>query len=123
MAIELILTGDELFVNADMGKIQQVLYNLLDNAIKYSPENTTVTIRVFSGEMFAGIEIRDRGAGIPEEEIPQIFARFYRGKHVAYEDGVGVGLFLAREIVEGQGGYIKVISNAGGSRFQVFLPR
>lgn len=95
----------------------------MDNAIKYSPENTSVTIRVFSYEMFAGIEIRDRGTGIPEEEIPHVFARFYRGKNVAGEDGVGVGLFLARQIVEGQGGYIKVLSNAGGSRFQVFLPR
>lgn len=123
MTLELQTDGDGTTAVFDSKWTQEAVGNILDNAIKYSPENTTVTIRVFSGEMFAGIEIRDRGAGIPEEEIPQIFARFYRGKHVAYEDGVGVGLFLAREIVEGQGGYIKVISNAGGSRFQVFLPR
>lgn len=103
---------------------QEAVGNILDNAIKYSPADTSVRIRVFSYEMFACIEIKDCGAGIAEEEIPHIFARFYRGKNVQDEDGVGVGLFLARQIIEGQGGYIRVVSKLGkGSRFQVFLPR
>ena len=103
---------------------QEAVGNILDNAIKYSPADTSVWIRVFTYEMFACIEIKDCGAGIAEEEIPHIFARFYRGKNVQDEDGVGVGLFLARQIIEGQGGYIRVVSKLGkGSRFQVFLPR
>lgn len=98
--------------------------NILDNAIKYSPGNSVIEIRVFTYEMFAGIEIADHGAGIAEEEIPLIFSRFYRGKNVQEEDGIGVGLFLARQIIEGQGGYIRVVSKPGkGSRFQLFLPR
>lgn len=103
---------------------QEALGNILDNALKYSPDGTEVRILVFSYEMFAGIEIADHGAGIPEEEVPHIFSRFYRGANVHDEQGVGVGLYLARQIIEGQGGYIKVRTRVGaGSRFQVFLPR
>lgn len=124
ITLELQTDGDGTTAVFDSKWTQEAVGNILDNAIKYSPENTSVIICVFSYEMFAGIEIRDHGAGIPGEEIPYIFARFYRGKNVAYEDGVGVGLFLARQIVEGQGGYIRVTSKPGqGSRFQVFLPR
>lgn len=98
--------------------------NILDNAIKYSPAGLKVGIRAFSHEMFACIEVKDQGTGIEEEEIPLIFSRFYRGKNVQDADGAGVGLFLARQIIEGQGGYIRVVSKPGkGSRFQVFLPR
>lgn len=103
---------------------QEALGNILDNALKYSPSGGEVRILVFSYEMFAGIEIADHGAGIPEEEVPRIFSRFYRGANVRDEQGVGVGLYLARQIIEGQGGYIKVRTRVGaGSRFQVFLPR
>lgn len=111
-------------VRCDGKWTQEALGNILDNAIKYSLRGGAVNVRVFSYEMFAGIEIADRGPGILEEEIPHIFARFYRGKNVRDREGVGVGLYLARQIIEGQGGYIKVISKVGeGSRFQVYLPR
>ncbi|MCM1282827.1 MAG: HAMP domain-containing histidine kinase [Muribaculaceae bacterium] len=103
---------------------QEALGNILDNAVKYSHAGTLVTMRLFSYEMFSCVEIEDEGVGISEEEIPRIFARFYRGKNVRDDEGVGVGLFLSRRIVETQGGYIKVLSRVGsGSRFQVFLPK
>ena len=98
--------------------------NILDNALKYSPAGSQVSVSLFSYEMFGGIEIADCGVGIPEDEIPRIFSRFYRGRNVHDQEGIGVGLYLARQIIEGQGGYIKVVSKPGeGSRFQVFLPR
>ena len=103
---------------------QEAACNLLDNALKYSPPNAKVCVRIFSYEMFAGIEIKDYGAGIPAKEIPQIFARFYRGTNVHDREGIGVGLYLARQIIEGQGGFIKVRSKVGrGSCFQIYLPR
>lgn len=117
-------TAEAVTARFDRKWTQEALGNILDNALKYSPGGGQVRIVVFAYEMFAGIEIADQGIGIPEEEIPHIFSRFYRGTNVRDEQGVGVGLYLARQIIEGQGGYIKVKSKVGaGSRFQVFLPR
>lgn len=103
---------------------KEAVFNILDNALKYSPKGSTVSINVKSYELFACLEIKDEGMGIEEEEIPKIFGRFYRGKAVRNEEGVGIGLYLARQIVESENGYIKVISKPGkGARFQVFLPK
>lgn len=101
----------------------EAVYNILDNGIKYSGEGTTVYIEEFSYEFFSGIRITDQGIGISEEEIPLLFGRFYRGRSAHDKEGIGVGLFLAREIVENNGGYIKVTSQVGtGSRFDVCFP-
>lgn len=103
---------------------KEAVFNILDNALKYSQEGSTVFINIRAYELFACIEIKDEGMGIEEEEIPKIFGRFYRGKDVRNEEGVGIGLYLARQIVENENGYIKVVSKPGkGARFQVFLPR
>ena len=97
--------------------------NIVDNAIKYT-EHGTITISAVSYEMFARIDISDTGSGIPETEQAKIFARFYRSKAVQEQEGVGIGLYLARQILSGEGGYIKVTSALGkGSTFSVFLPR
>lgn len=102
----------------------EALYNILDNAVKYSQEGSEVYIQVKAYELFVCIEIRDEGMGIPEEEVPLIFQRFYRGKNVNEEEGVGIGLYLTRQIVEGQKGYIKTGSQIGqGSSFSVYLPK
>ena len=101
----------------------EAVYNILDNAIKYSERETTIYVEVFSYELFSGIRIRDEGIGVSEEEIPLLFGRFYRGKQVHDTEGIGVGLFLAREIVEGNGGYIKVKSEPGkGTTLEVCFP-
>ena len=101
----------------------EALANILDNAIKYTAQGS-ITLSVSSYEMFARIDISDTGVGIREEELSRIFTRFYRSETVREQEGVGIGLYLVREIVAGQGGYIKVTSTPGeGSTFSVFLPR
>lgn len=101
----------------------EALSNIVDNAIKYT-ERGSVTISAKDYEMFVRIDISDTGIGIPEEEQPKIFARFYRSEDVKVHEGVGIGLYLARQIISGQGGYIKVTSAPGkGSTFSVFLPK
>lgn len=102
----------------------EALDNLVDNAIKYSKPKGTVTISVTEYEMFLAIQIMDDGIGIKEEEQAQIFGRFYRGKEVSGEKGVGIGLYLVREIAVRQGGYVKVNSVYGkGSIFSFYIPR
>ena len=101
----------------------EALANIVDNAIKYT-EHGTIRISAVSYEMFARIDIADTGLGIPESEQAKIFARFYRSKAVQEQEGVGIGLYLARQILSGEGGYIKVDSVPGkGSTFSVFLPK
>lgn len=103
--------------------VVEAVYNILDNAIKYSASESTIHIEAFSYEIFSGIRISDQGKGIEESEIPLLFGRFYRGKDVHDIDGIGVGLYLAREIVEGNGGYIKVKSEIGqGTTFDICFP-
>lgn len=102
----------------------EALFNILDNAVKYTPEGGRVTISAVPYEMFYRIDIADTGMGIAEEEQSRIFGRFYRSREVNREEGVGIGLYLAREIISAQGGYIKVDSLPGkGSVFSVFIPR
>lgn len=103
---------------------QEALFNILDNAVKYSPENTKTAVTVRAFEMFACIAVSDKGIGIPEDELPRIFGRFYRGQNVRAQNGVGIGLYLSRQIIEGQGGYITAESTEGnGSVFKIFLPK
>lgn len=110
-------------VNLDEKWVVEAVCNILDNAIKYSAMGTTIHIEAFSYELFSGIRIRDEGMGIAEEEIPLLFGRFYRGKRVHDIEGIGIGLFLAREIVEGNDGYIKVKSELGkGTTFELCFP-
>lgn len=103
---------------------KEALGNLLDNAIKYTPEGGRVTLRAVSYEMFAKIDVEDTGIGIPEEEKSRVFGRFYRSEAVAEEDGIGIGLYLVRQIVSGQGGYVKISDGKeGGTIISLFLPK
>lgn len=100
----------------------EAIGNLIDNAIKYT-EKGSITLSVISYEMFLCIQVKDTGIGIPEEEHTKIFSRFYRSESVHEKPGVGIGLFLTREIIMLEGGYIKVSSIPGkGSAFSIFLP-
>jgi signal transduction histidine kinase len=108
----------------DIKWTREALFNILDNAVKYSPRNSVIKITVYAYEMFACVSVADQGIGIPEEELPRIFGRFYRGQNVREQNGVGIGLYLCRQIIEGQGGYITVESTVNqGSIFKIFLPR
>ena len=103
----------------------EVLLNILDNAVKYSPAESSVSIRVSHLVSCMMIEISDQGIGIPASEVQDIFKRFYRGSapEVKQTDGSGVGLYLARRILEEQDGTICVKSgNSGGSTFVLTLP-
>ena len=101
----------------------EALCNITDNAIKYTAQGG-ITISITAYEMFARIDITDTGIGISEEEYAKIFSRFYRAQNAQDKEGVGIGLYLAREIVNGEGGYIKVSSSLGnGTTFSVFLPK
>lgn len=100
----------------------EALGNLLDNAVKYT-ETGGITVTVISFELFCRIEIADTGIGIDEGEQAQVFSRFYRSQHAADAQGIGVGLYLAREIAAKEGGYIKLSSAPGnGSVFSLNLP-
>ena len=95
--------------------------NILDNAIKYT-EHGGITVGAAGYELFSCIRISDTGVGISEEELSRIFARFHRSENVHDEEGVGIGLYLSREIISLEGGYIKVDSAVGkGSVFYVYL--
>ena len=102
----------------------EALCNILDNAVKYTPACGSIRVTVQEWEMYFKVDIADTGKGIPEKEQAAIFKRFYREDMVHDIDGIGIGLYLAREIVTMQGGYIKVVSVMGaGSTFSVFLPK
>lgn len=108
----------------DMKWTIEAMYNILDNAVKYSREGSVIRVAYHMYELFSCIEICDEGVGILYEDIPKIFGRFYRGSNVSGEEGTGIGLYISRQIIERQGGYIRVYSKASkGSRFQIFLPK
>lgn len=108
----------------DMKWTSEALCNVLDNAIKYSNKNSIINVSVKDYEMFADIIVEDNGIGISENEIEKIFGRFYRGTNVLEDEGIGIGLYLAREIIEKQNGYIYVESVINrGSVFKICMPK
>lgn len=125
ISIELLLTGEQLFVKGDLGKIQQVLYNLTDNAIKFSNKESSITIETKEKHNKVFISVKDRGIGIPKESLNQIWDRFYktdlsRGKD---KKGTGLGLSITREIIRAHGENINCISTEGeGTEFLFTLP-
>ena len=114
---------DDLRLSHDSKWTAEALFNLLDNAVKYTTAGGAIRVLVEQWEMYVKIDVSDTGKGIPESNQAAIFRRFYREEEVYGEQGIGIGLYLAREIVTKQGGYIKVTSEVGkGSTFSVFLP-
>lgn len=119
-----VICPEHLAVPHDRKWTSEALFNILDNAVKYTPENGKITVTVECWELYLKISISDTGKGIPEKHQGAIFKRFYREDDVHDVEGIGIGLYLAREIITMQGGYIKLLSRLGqGSCFTVFLPR
>ena len=115
---------EEVKASYDLHWTLEALGNILDNAIKYSPKESRITVSVRVFEMFACITIKDEGPGISEEEQAQIFERFYRGKNAASQEGSGIGLYLSRMILQKENGYIRVSSNEEkGCSFHIYLLR
>lgn len=108
----------------DMKWTSEALDNILDNAVKYTDCGGNIQITVSEYSLFTRIDIKDSGIGIAENDLPKIFSRFYKCSTTQQEEGVGLGLYLAREIISSQGGYIKVSSHIEkGSTFSIFLRR
>lgn len=114
---------EELFVKHDKKWTEEAVFNILDNAVKYTGRGGSIRITVSVQEFFTKISIRDNGKGIAKERQAEIFGRFYREPEVHEENGIGVGLYLARKIITMQNGYIEVCSEVGeGSDFRIYLP-
>lgn len=114
---------EELYVKADSSRLRQVLANLLDNAIKYTPHGGKVDIEANQSENEVKITIKDTGVGISESELDNIWDRLYRGDKSRTERGLGLGLSLVKAIVGAHRGYVEVLSSPGaGSAFSVHLP-
>ena len=108
----------------DMKWTSEAIGNILDNAVKYTDIGGSIQIKVSEYSLFTRMDIEDSGIGIAENDLPKIFGRFYKCSTTQQEEGVGLGLYLAREIISGQGGYIKVSSQIEkGTMFSVFLRR
>lgn len=120
IAIEMILTGEQMYVNADMDKIQQVLYNLMDNAIKFSHHNSVIKVETSVKKNKLFISVKDTGIGIPKKDLNLIWDRFYKSDLSRGRDkkGTGLGLSIVKEIINCHGEHINVISTEGvGSEF------
>ena len=114
---------DRIICKFDMKWTLEAVRNILENALKYSPEGSEVQIEIAPNEAFTCISIQDEGIGIREEEQGLVFERFYRSRDVKKEPGMGIGLYLAREIISRQGGYIEARSEyAKGTCFCIYLP-
>ena len=126
IAIELILTGEEMYVTADMGKIQQVLYNLLDNAIKFSHHDSVIKLETTEKHNKIFVSVKDSGIGIPKDNLKLIWDRFYKSDLSRGKDkkGTGLGLSITKEIIQSHGEHINVISTEGvGTEFIFSLPK
>ena len=120
--LTVILPSDDLFVLADALRIQQVLGNLIGNALKFTPADGNVTVRAVAGENEVTFHVTDSGPGIPAEQIPHLFEQFWQSRND--KRGVGLGLAIAKGIVEAHGGRIWCESTVGtGSMFSFTLPR
>jgi signal transduction histidine kinase len=116
---------DEVVGDVDAGQLWRLLLNLLDNAIKYNKPNGHVDVSVTSLNGMIEVAVTDTGCGIPAEDVPHVFDRFYRSAEVKRSGikGHGLGLAFAKEVAEAHGGSIEVTSTVGrGSRFRVTLP-
>ena len=125
ISFHLILTGQSLFVTADMSKIQQVIYNLIDNAIKFSHHDSEITIETTEKNEKVFISIKDTGIGIPKESLSKIWERFYKTDLSRGKDkrGTGLGLAIVKEIISSHDENINVISTEGvGTEFIFTLP-
>ena len=126
ISVELVLYNEALYAHADMEKIQQVLYNLIDNAIKFSHQNSSITIETSEKRNKIFVSVKDSGIGIPKEELKMIWDRFYKTDTSRGKDkkGTGLGLSITKEIITAHNENINVISTLEeGTEFIFSLPR
>lgn len=116
--------GEDVAINADQARIEQVLNNLVNNAVKYAPQSRDIELKLEVQPTCVKISVKDHGPGISEEQIPHLFERYWRASHDgASYSGLGLGLFICAEIVKRHGGEIGVESEIGkGTTFWFTLP-
>lgn len=125
LAIEMLLTGESFFVTADIEKMKQVLYNLIDNAIKFSHHDCVIKIETSEKKKKLFVSVKDTGIGIPKDEIKLIWDRFYKSDSSRGKDkkGTGLGLAIVKEIIHAHNEHINVISTEGvGTEFIFSIP-
>lgn len=114
---------DGLLARFDLRWTAEAIGNLFDNAVKYGPAGSEITVTARDCDVYVRIDVTDQGPGIPEEELTKIWKRFYRGKNVSSESGVGIGLYLTSCILHAEGGRVFAKSSPSGSTFSVFLSK
>lgn len=122
LTFELALPGEPMVVSGDEAQLQRVLGNLLDNAVKFTPQDGAVSLSLACEGEWAELRVEDTGIGIPEDDLPQLFSRFHRGRNTATYPGSGLGLAIVKAIVEGHGGTVSAQNTAQGALFAVRLP-
>jgi two-component system phosphate regulon sensor histidine kinase PhoR len=124
LTIEINCPDDLPLINADPPRLQQVLVNLLHNAIKFSPADSTITLGAQKQKKEILFSVQDNGIGIPSKDLPRIFERFYKTDRARASGGTGLGLAISRHLVEAHGGAIWVESLEGqGSTFYFTIPQ
>ena len=124
VSVDFVPIEHEVTATFDRERVMQVASILLDNAVKYTPEGGNVTVRVEEEDGSVALAVSDTGVGISEDQLPLVFERFYRADAARAEEGVGLGLSIARQIAEAHGGTIEARSKLGvGSTFVLLLPR
>ncbi len=123
VAVRVECLPDPLFVNGDRTALEQVIVNLVDNAVKYANGSREIVVRVETNGSYGCLSVRDQGLGISRSDLPRIFDKFYRGRNTGARRGFGLGLAIVRAIVRAHGGKVSVQSEPGkGSEFRVLLP-
>jgi two-component system sensor histidine kinase KdpD len=121
--ISISIPDDLIMIPIDGTLIEQVLVNLLDNALKHTPEKSKITVKVTKEENFVVFEVSDNGPGISENDLPFVFNRFYSLANIGVRQGIGLGLAICKSIVEAHDGEIHAMTNpTGGSLFRFILP-
>ncbi|HWS80587.1 MAG TPA: HAMP domain-containing sensor histidine kinase, partial [Rubrobacter sp.] len=124
VSVEFVPTEHEIAATFDRGRVLQVASILIDNAVKYTPSGGSVAVRVEEYDGGVALAVSDTGVGISEDQLPLVFERFYRADAARTEEGVGLGLSIARQIAEAHGGTVAARSKPGvGSTFVLLLPR
>jgi two-component system, OmpR family, sensor kinase len=124
VSVEFVPIGHEITATFDRERVLQVASILVDNAVKYTPEGGSVTVRVEEEDGSVALAVSDTGVGISEDQLPLVFERFHRADPSRSEGGAGLGLSIARQIAEAHGGQIRAKSTPGiGSTFTLLLPK
>lgn len=120
--IRIDLKDEDFLFALDERWLKEAIHNLVDNAIKYSPKGSTINISIYKSYLNYNLDIENECKDLSEETLPKIFERFYRGKNSVSKDGLGLGLYIAREIIEKHGGNIRASLDENRIKFSVDFP-